>query len=155
MSPILSPRHGKQQNSRGWDPTGDFALLTAAQPGVQHPHQHNQGPNPALLGLRGQLDLQTDNPSWYHASPALSTLMGQILLSSGSQRCSQSFCPSWMWAQEFGVTPSIFSLGQGQAQCKCKPRQGMLLPPASPNWDVLEAALQPRPSHHRGVTVGC
>lgn len=130
-------------------------MLTAAQPGAQHPHRHNQGPSPALLGLRGQLDLQTDNPSWDHASPALSTLMGQILPSSGSQRGSTSFSPSWMRAQEFGVSMSVFGLGQGHTHCKCKPGQGMLLPPASPNWDVLEAVLQPPPSHqHRGRDRG-
>lgn len=48
----------------------------------------------------------------------------------------------------------VFSLGQGHTQYKCKPRQGMLLPPVSSNWHVLEAALQPPPITG-DVTVGC
>lgn len=142
---------GSSRTPRVGTPLGTVPLLTAAQPCAQHPHKHNQGPNSAILG---QLDPQTGSPSGDYASPALSILMGQILLSLGSQRGSKSFSPSWMWAQEFGVTTAVLSLGQGHTQCKCQLRQGMLLPPASPNWDVLEAALQPPPSHHRGRDRG-
>lgn len=158
MSPILSHRHGKQQDSQGWDPRvgtplGTVPLLTAAQPCAQHPHKHNQGPNPAILG---QLDPQTGSPSGDYASPALSILMGQILLSLGSQRGLKSFSPSWMWAQEFGVTTAVLSLGQGDTHsASASPGRGcccLLHPQTGMCW---KQRCNPLPAITGGVTVGC